>query len=200
MSDKNPSTRPHSGPYEVCEANGITEPPAYVDNRQDHTPVLTDKPVSVSDILAAENGDSAAAARLPMSEWAESRREHMTPQTIAANHRLHIATEPGAYGIEEVPHDTPGAIHCTECGRSWAEDITPAGRCPWESDHEEAPLTFTLTITLGNDAMQSDHDIARALRAVANTLSESDDSPSNLAGPELIRDVNGNRVGEWGVK
>ncbi|ALJ19522.1 hypothetical protein [Microbacterium sp. No. 7] len=31
-----------------------------------------------------------AADSLPVSDWAESRREHMTPQTIAANHALHV--------------------------------------------------------------------------------------------------------------
>lgn len=38
---------------------------------------------------AASKGDTDAAANLPMSEWAEARRELMTPQTIAANHALH---------------------------------------------------------------------------------------------------------------
>lgn len=32
-----------------------------------------------------------AADRLPLSEWGEARREHMTPQTIAANHALHVS-------------------------------------------------------------------------------------------------------------
>ena len=32
-----------------------------------------------------------ASDRLPMSEWAESRRETMTPQTIAQNHALHVS-------------------------------------------------------------------------------------------------------------
>ena len=41
-----------------------------------------------SDYIAASAGDKDAAARLPMSDWAEARRAHMTPQTIAANHRL----------------------------------------------------------------------------------------------------------------
>lgn len=45
---------------------------------------------------------------------------------------------PGAYGIVAVDSDTPGAITCGTCGRSWAEDITPAGRCPWEYEHGEA--------------------------------------------------------------
>ncbi|MEY4081130.1 MAG: hypothetical protein RL430_1560 [Actinomycetota bacterium] len=32
-----------------------------------------------------------AADKLPMSAWAESRRAGMTPETIAANHALHVA-------------------------------------------------------------------------------------------------------------
>lgn len=45
--------------------------------------------------------------------------------------------EAGLYGIVAVPIGTPGALTCQEesCGRSWIEDITPAGRCPWEYDH-----------------------------------------------------------------
>ena len=45
----------------------------------------------------------------------------------------------GAYGIKEVPSYTPFALTCQDesCGRSWVEDITPAGRCPWEHEHEE---------------------------------------------------------------
>jgi len=47
---------------------------------------------------------------------------------------------PGAYGIKAVPANTPGAMTCGHCGLSWAEDITPAGRCPWEYDHVGAPV------------------------------------------------------------
>lgn len=38
----------------------------------------------------------------------------------------------GAYGIERV---SVGAVTCGECGAAWDDDITPAGRCPWEYDH-----------------------------------------------------------------
>lgn len=41
----------------------------------------------------------------------------------------------GAYGIEPVSPSTPGAMICGTCGRAWADDITPAGRCPWEDRH-----------------------------------------------------------------
>ena len=45
----------------------------------------------------------------------------------------------GAYGITEVPAGTPRALTCGDpsCGKSWMEDITPAGRCPWEADHRD---------------------------------------------------------------
>lgn len=46
--------------------------------------------------------------------------------------------EPGAYGIARVPPETPGALICGACGRAWSQDITPAGRCPWEHLHQEA--------------------------------------------------------------
>lgn len=32
-----------------------------------------------------------AADKLPMSDWAEDRRDLMSPQTIAQNHALHVA-------------------------------------------------------------------------------------------------------------
>lgn len=40
---------------------------------------------------------------------------------------------PGAFGIEYNPD---GQVQCGHCGLTWEEDITPAGRCPWEWDHE----------------------------------------------------------------
>lgn len=46
-------------------------------------------------------------------------------------------TEPGAYGIVAIDPTIPNAIVCGSCGRAWAEDITPAGRCPWEDLHAE---------------------------------------------------------------
>lgn len=39
---------------------------------------------------AASDPATLAAVKLPMSEWAEVRREGMTPQTIAHNHALHV--------------------------------------------------------------------------------------------------------------
>jgi hypothetical protein len=48
-----------------------------------------------------------------------------------------VHSERGAYDIGEVPPTTPGAIICGSCGAAWLEDITPAGRCPWEYNHGE---------------------------------------------------------------
>ena len=52
--------------------------------------------------------------------------------------------------------------------------------------------TFHLTISLGNDAMCTGHDVAAGLRQVA----ESVDSDGFRSGG--VRDLNGNLVGEWG--
>ena len=51
---------------------------------------------------------------------------------------------------------------------------------------------FTLTIALGNEAMQTTDDVAAALIEVANKL---------LAGQAggFILDANGNPVGEWSM-
>jgi hypothetical protein len=43
----------------------------------------------------------------------------------------------GLYGIRAVSLPAPGALTCGTCGRSWTDDITPAGRCPWEYEHKE---------------------------------------------------------------
>lgn len=40
----------------------------------------------------------------------------------------------GSFGIVEVRTGT-GNCKCGECGREWLEDITPAGRCPFEAEH-----------------------------------------------------------------
>ena len=53
--------------------------------------------------------------------------------------------------------------------------------------------TFTLTITLGNEAMQEANDIAWTLRKVAFELENDPDH-------NRIRDINGNTVGEWEIK
>lgn len=54
---------------------------------------------------------------------------------------------------------------------------------------------FKLSIELGNDAMQTSQDIANALNGVAARLKDVGTSPMH----GVIRDINGNRVGEWEV-
>ena len=54
-------------------------------------------------------------------------------------------------------------------------------------------MKFTLEIELGNDAMQTEDDVARALKEVAKNIRNHgfDDAT------EGIFDLNGNKVGEW---
>jgi len=54
--------------------------------------------------------------------------------------------------------------------------------------------TFTLKITLGNEAMQTGSDIARALRDIADDIADQDQM-SGTGGN--IMDDNGNSVGKW---
>lgn len=54
--------------------------------------------------------------------------------------------------------------------------------------------TVTLRINLGNAAMQTGDDVARALREVAANLDERDTLEEGLR--VIIRDLNGNRVGQ----
>lgn len=51
---------------------------------------------------------------------------------------------------------------------------------------------FTLTLRLGNDAMQTPEDIATALRRLAGLLDEY-----GFDCGQSILDQNGNKVGEW---
>lgn len=60
---------------------------------------------------------------------------------------------------------------------------------------------FILSITLGNDAMRDGSAIAAALRQAAEKIDcyyGGTELPESLA-PELIRDANGARVGQWGI-
>lgn len=60
-------------------------------------------------------------------------------------------------------------------------------------------MTFTLTIELGNDAMQSRGDIEGALRKLGQNLRYMSDPPE--AGDDgKIMDENGNSVGIWAVE
>ena len=57
---------------------------------------------------------------------------------------------------------------------------------------------FTLSITLGNDAMQTGNDVAEALNRAADDIWPNGwESMTNQHG--TIFDVNGNRVGDWSV-
>lgn len=61
-------------------------------------------------------------------------------------------------------------------------------------------LKFKLEIELGNDAMQDQHDVAKALRGVADRLNRfisTNWSPYSASGK--IHDENGNSVGSWEV-
>lgn len=59
-------------------------------------------------------------------------------------------------------------------------------------------MTFTLTIELGNDAMQDYGDIASALRTLARRISNNGEAV--LVDGGKIMDANGNSVGSWEVK
>lgn len=57
-------------------------------------------------------------------------------------------------------------------------------------------MIFTLSIHMGNDAMQTPADLAEALRELAGKLS----GYGNITpGSGSIRDINGNNVGVWDI-
>lgn len=61
-------------------------------------------------------------------------------------------------------------------------------------------MKFKLTITLGNDAMQSCHDVRRALIAVTNRLQQEYDGKPRRGDSGSILDANGHTVGSWEFK
>jgi hypothetical protein len=62
-------------------------------------------------------------------------------------------------------------------------------------------VEFKLRIELGNDAMRTRGDVARALAAVAERFEDRDDefTDESLGLTFVIRDENGNTVGRWEV-
>ncbi len=59
-------------------------------------------------------------------------------------------------------------------------------------------MQFTLTITLGNDAMQTLDDVITALRKSRKSLADGD-APLEKHDRDVIWDDNGNTIGEWEV-
>lgn len=57
--------------------------------------------------------------------------------------------------------------------------------------------TFNLTITLGNEAMQTPSDVGYALEELGRKLQEEHSLTASESG--TIMDDNGNRVGNWEV-
>jgi len=64
-------------------------------------------------------------------------------------------------------------------------------------------MKFTLSVTLGNEAMQSGEDIAQALRSVADKLEALGGDPiedmDDYDRSGRIADGNGNTVGRWSL-
>ena len=61
-------------------------------------------------------------------------------------------------------------------------------------------MKFTLEIDLGNEAMITPMDVAKALWLVANLLQVPDEFNKYDVEGHPIRDTNGNRVGAWYVQ
>lgn len=67
-------------------------------------------------------------------------------------------------------------------------------------------MKFTLTITLGNAAMQTGDDVATALREVAKKVErigeveEHVEHTMDSVHGNRIGDLNGNKVGVWGFE
>lgn len=59
------------------------------------------------------------------------------------------------------------------------------------------PVTFTMCITLGNDAMQTYADIAGAVQQIFSDFARRNEPAEDDAG--RIYDANGNRVSSWTI-
>lgn len=84
----------------------------------------------------------------------------------------------GPYGVRQATPATPGAIVCGTCGRAWDRDITPAGRCPWEDEHDDEPDRVS-------DADALDQ-IAETIRGYLNDVTP-DATPTLAAVVHIIR-------------
>jgi hypothetical protein len=58
-------------------------------------------------------------------------------------------------------------------------------------------MTFTMTIEMGNDAMQTYADIAQATQRIFADFARQHDEVEDNAG--RIYDANGNKVGQWSI-
>jgi hypothetical protein len=58
-------------------------------------------------------------------------------------------------------------------------------------------MKFVLTINLGNEAMIDSPDVAQALLDIAKILSRDGGDAMEYG---VVRDANGNTVGEWNTK
>jgi hypothetical protein len=61
-------------------------------------------------------------------------------------------------------------------------------------------MKFQLTITLGNDAMLNERDLAKAIRRVAESVANFSITPGSTIIGGTTRDENGNKVGTWFVE
>ena len=77
--------------------------------------------VIAGDLLAPQRlTPRAAADLLPLAEWSESRRRHMTPQTVAANHALHVRSSAAWLRETIAAHERAALAN----GREDADDMT----------------------------------------------------------------------------
>jgi len=60
-------------------------------------------------------------------------------------------------------------------------------------------MTFRLKIETGNDAMQTWSDVAQALSVLVAKFEGVPDDVYRMGTPETIRDLNGNKVGQWRI-
>ena len=58
-------------------------------------------------------------------------------------------------------------------------------------------MTFTMTIEMGNDSMQTYADIAQATARIFSDFSRQHEEVEDNAG--RIYDANGNKVGHWSI-
>lgn len=121
---------------------------------------------------------------------------------------------PADYPVQPIEPNDPSAIApatCGHCGLTWDDGKvtsmtpTPSARCPFEAFHDDDEdvtdrhytQSFALNIELGNDGMQTDEDVARALHRLGSWFQENSTMFEQRSG--FLMDDNGNTVGRWQV-
>jgi len=130
-----------------------------------------------------------------------SRRSHFTltfPEDWLSRRSRNVFTVPlrtSSLGTTRLTFDAPSA------GRlAFVRALCYNGKTATHHNYERYKVKFELTISLGNDAMKDENDLADAIRRVAESVANFSITPGSTIIGGTTRDENGNKVGTWFVQ